>query len=209
MAVFAADAAEGNFLFITAQGMLKKTARAEYILTKTVFQAIRLNEGDRVIAVQLVTEADGTTIFFVTKGGMCLNARNDDIPAQGRVAGGVKGMNLAEGDEVLYASQIDGEGEILVGITGGRVKRIIAAQVDSLPRYRKGVRIAALREGEKVIFADYVTKPYMLGIISSEGTMSEVSTEDISIDAMNTRGRPLKGGITASEIFALKSRPAD
>ena len=88
---------------------------------------------------------------------MCLNARKDDIPSQGRIAGGVKGINLNEGDEVVFAAQIDGEGEVVVAITGGRIKRIIVAQVDPLPRYRKGIQIAVLKEGEEVLLQ--VTSP--------------------------------------------------
>ncbi len=200
---------EGNLLFITAQGMLKKTAWSEYNLSKKSFQAIRLAEGDRVVSVQIDSAEEGVTVFFVSKKGMCLNARKDDIPLQGRISGGVKGMNLNEGDEVLFASQIDGEGEIVVAITGGRWKRVIAAQVDTLPRYRKGVQIASLK-GEEVLFAEYVTVPYMLAVTTDEGTMTEISTEEIPIDATNTRGRALKNvKWTAKEVIAMKYRECD
>ena len=116
-------------------------------------------------------------------------------------------MNLAEGDSVLFASQIDGEGEVVLAISNGRFKRVIAAQIDSLPRYRKGVKIASL-SGETILFADYVTVPYMLAVTTDEGTMSEISTEDVPIDAASTRGRPLKGvSFKAVEVFAMKHRP--
>ncbi len=200
---------EGDLLFITKQGMLKKTAWSEYNLSKNCFAAIRLNEGDLVVNVEPDQKEEGTTVFFVTKGGMCLNAKKDDIPLQGRVAGGVKGMNLSDGDEVLFAAQIDGEGEIVVAISSGRWKRVIAARIDPLARYRKGVQIASLK-GESVLFADYVTVPYMLAVTTDEGTMSEISTEDVPIDATNTRGRPLKN-VTwqPKEVFAMKYRLAE
>ena len=136
---------------------------------------------------------------------MCLNARKDDIPTQGRIAGGVKGMNLKEDDDIVFASQIDGEGEIVVATSEGRYKRVIAAQIDSLPRYRKGVQIASLK-GESVIFADYVTVPYMLAVVTENG-MTEISTEDIPIDATNTRGRALRCvKWTAKAVYAMKYR---
>ena len=71
-----------------------------------------IRDSDKLISVQPDADEEGVTVFFVTRGGMCLNAKKDDIPLQGRVSGGVKGMNLKEGDEVIFASQIDGEGEI-------------------------------------------------------------------------------------------------
>ena len=195
----------GDVLFITRKGMLKKTAWSEYAQTKPYFQAIRLNEGDAVLTVQTDIADEGETVFFVSRSGMCLNARKDDIPSQGRIAGGVKGMNLKEDDDVVFASQIDGEGEIVVVTSDNRFKRVIAAQIDSLPRYRKGVQIASLK-GESVIFSDYVTMPYMLAVVTENG-MTEISTEDISIDATNTRGRSLRGvKWKAAEVYAMKYR---
>jgi topoisomerase-4 subunit A len=142
--------------------------------------------------VQLDEEDDYITAFFVTREGMCLNAKKDDIPVQGRFSGGVKGMNLKEGDEVIFGSQIDGEGEIVVATTEGRFKRVIAAQIDPISRNCKGVKIANLG-GEHVIFANYVTTPYQLALVFKNGKMKEISTEDIPIDATNTRGRTVKG----------------
>ena len=203
VALFPADTKEGDALFYTERGMIKRTAWSEYNVGKPFFQAIRLNEDDRVIGVETDTEEKEETIFFVTKLGMCLNARKDDIPSQGRIAGGVKGINLNEGDEVVFASQIDGEGEVVVAITGGRIKRIIVAQVDPLPRYRKGIQIAVLKEGEEVLFASYVTIPYMLGLALEDGLVA-ISTEDVPIDATGTRGRVNKAYASLSAVYAAK-----
>ena len=206
VAVFPASAQEGELLFVTAKGMLKKTAWSEYFLAKNAFQAIKLAEKDEVVAVQTDIPDEGETVFFVTEGGMCLNAKKDDIPTQGRIAGGVRGMNVKEGDRVIFASQIDGEGEIVAAISGGRFKRVIAAQVDPLNRNCKGVRIAALKEGESVLFADYVTVPYILAVDTEDG-MLEISTEDVPIDVTSSRGRPLKAvKVAPKAVYALKYR---
>ena len=55
---------------------------------------------------------------MVTRGGMCINAKNE-IPVQKRIAGGVRGINLKEGDEVIFASQIHEEGEIVTVTADG------------------------------------------------------------------------------------------
>ncbi len=206
VALFPAALPEGNLLFITAKGMLKKSAWSEYAVAKNVFQAVKLAEGDEVVAVQTETAEGNETIFFVTEGGMCLNAKKDDVPVQGRIAAGVKGMNVKDGDRVIFASQIDGEGEIVVAVSGGRFKRVIAAQIDPLNRNCKGVRIAALKEEDKILFADYVTVPYMLAL-NSENGMSEISTEQIPIDATGTRGRPVKSVTSPpTAVYAMKYR---
>ena len=189
--------------------MIKKTAWSEYAVGKQMFQGVRLNEGDRLIKVQPDADEEGVTVFFVTKGGMCLNAQKDDIPVQGRVSGGVKGINLKDGDEVVFVSQIDGEGEIVLVTSDGRFKRVIAAQIDPLPRYRKGVQITSLK-GESILFADYVTNPYLLAVAKDDGTMTELSTEDVPIDTTATRGRPLKGvKWKPTAVFAMKYREVE
>ena len=209
VALLPAETGQGDLIFITKNGMLKRTAWAEYSVGKNVFQGIRLNEGDRLLSVQPDADEEGVTVFFVTKGGMCLNAKKDDIPAQGRVSGGVKGMNLKEGDEVVFASQIDGEGEIVLATSDGRFKRVIAAQIDPLPRYRKGVQITSLK-GESILFADYVTVPYMLAVTTDDGTMTEIVTEDVPIDATSTRGRTLKGvKWKPKAVYAMKHRETE
>ena len=206
VALFRAEVGNGNLLFITEKGMLKKTAWAEYAVGKSMFQGIRLNDGDKLLYVQPDADEEGVTVFFVTQDGMCLNAKKDDIPVQGRVSGGVKGINLREGDRVVFASQIDGEGEIVVATSETRFKRVIAAQIDPLPRYRKGVQIASLK-GAKIIFANYVTVPYMLAVVKDDDTMTEITTEDIPIDATNTRGRTLKGvKWKAKAVYAMRYR---
>ena len=209
VALFRAEVGSGDLLFITQKGMLKKTAWSEYAVGKSVFQGIRLAEDDKLLYVQPDADEEGVTVFFVTQDGMCLNAKKDDIPMQGRVAGGVKGINLREGDRVVFASQIDGEGEIVVATSEGRFKRVIAAQIDPLPRYRKGVQIASLK-GAKIIFANYVTVPYMLAVVKDDDTMTELSTEEVPIDATNTRGRNLKGvKWKAQQVFAMRYREAE
>ena len=197
---------EGNALFVTTKGMLKKSAWSEYSTGKNFMQAIRLNEGDRVLTVQTDVEDETETVFFVTKGGMCLNAKKDDVPLQGRISLGVKGMNLKDDDEVIFASQTDGEGEIVVAAESGRFKRVIAAQIDALNRNCKGVRIADVK-GDSLVFADYVTVPYMLAIVQGGGAMCEVATENIGIETTSTRGRPLKGAKwTTKAVYAMKYR---
>lgn len=209
VALLPSGAGEGYLLVMTKQSMIKKTLWSEYDVNKMIFQAIRLNEGDRVISVQPADpDEENTTIFMVTRGGMCINAKNE-IPVQKRIAGGVRGINLKEGDEVIFASQIHEEGEIVTVTADGRFKRVIAAQIDPLPRYRKGVQITSLKDTE-LIFADYVTKPYTLAVRTNEDELIEIDTEEIPIDNTSTRGRPFKGTKWKPvEVKAVKFRDGD
>jgi DNA gyrase/topoisomerase IV subunit A len=181
---------EGDVVFFTAQGAVKRSAWSEYGLVKQVYPAIKLKLGDEVVNVENFIPDETSTICFVTAEGMCLNACNDDIPVQGRIAGGVRGMMLNDGDKVTFVTQINGEGEIIIVTDGGLFKRVISSLIDPIARGRKGVMICDNKS--KVAFADYVTLPYNLAIFNGDKTVTEIETEDIAIDSRVSKGKALK-----------------
>ena len=180
----------GSLLFFTAKGMIKKSDWAEYEQRKDSFQAVKLNEDDEVIGVEEDT-GDEDTIIIVTKDGMCLNATKDDIPTQGRVSTGVRGIMLREGDKVVFMRQINGEGEVIVATSEGKFKRVISSQIEPSKRYRKGSIIVSMKEGASVLCASYVTVPYMLAVVDRANTVSELSSEDIFISVQSTSAKKI------------------
>ena len=123
---------------------------------------------------------------------MALNALKDDIPVQGRVAGGVKGINLNKGDEIVYVQQIDEEGEFVIVTDGGFYKRVITAEIESMARYRKGIKVVELGKDSKVVYANCVKEPYDLAVIDTFGVAFTVNTEDLNIENRTTKGKTLK-----------------
>ena len=178
----------GNLLFFTKKGMIKKTDWSEYEQRKDVFQAVKLNDDDEVINVEEDTYEEDT-IIIVTKQGLCLNAMKDDIPTQGRVAAGVRGIMLREEDSVVLMKQINGEGEVVIVTDEGKFKRVISSQIEPSKRYRKGSIIVGMREGASVLSASYVTMPYMLAVVEKNNAISELSTEDVFISVQSARAK--------------------
>ncbi|MBP5308133.1 MAG: DNA topoisomerase 4 subunit A [Clostridia bacterium] len=185
---------EGNLLFFTKQGMVKKTAWSEYGLQKKAFQAAKFKDGDEVVSIE--EDKPDSTILFVTHGGLCLNALKDEIPLQGRISGGVRGINLNEGDYVEYAGQVaeEAEGEMVVVTSFGTFKRvIISGALEPMARARKGVKVVDLGDGaECVVFASFVTEPYDIAVQERLGDLYTVNTEDIEIDIRTSKGKVLK-----------------
>lgn len=89
-------------VFITKNGMFKKTYLEEYMKTKrnTGIAAMNLKEGDSVVDITFLEDED---IVYITKQGMSIRFETKDIGAIGRVAMGVKGIKLNENDEVIAA----------------------------------------------------------------------------------------------------------
>ena len=199
---------EGELLFFTKQGAVKKTAWSEYIQNKNVFQAIKLKEGDEVLTVENYDNDEYSTMVFVTRKGLCLNANKDDVPVQGRIAGGVKGISLGGGDEVIFATQHTGEGEIIIVTTLGGFKRVVSSTIDPIGRACKGVMIADIKGKGEILFANYVTVPYELAMVNDDKSVVQVNTEELPIENRVFRGRPLKkeGVGTVTAVYALKHR---
>ncbi len=198
---------KGSLLFYTRLGYVKKSDWKEYNIQKYAFQACKVNEGDEIIGIETDDPEPTVTLFFVTEQGMCLNAYKNDIPSQGRVSAGVRGIALSEGDKVVFAGQIDGEGEIIVATDGNTYKKVIASQIDPMARYRKGVKIVDLGKGRKVAFADYVTVPYKLAVEMDDGSVVMADTEeDITIEDRTTKGKniKLKKGCKATAFWPMK-----
>ena len=197
---------KGSLLFYTRMGYVKKTDWKEYAIQKYAFQAAKVNDGDEIIGIETDDPEPTTTLFFVTEKGMCLNAYKNDIPAQGRISAGVRGIALGDGDKVVFAGQIDG-GEIIVATDGNTIKKVIASQIDPMARYRKGVRIVDLGANRKVVYADYVTEPYKFAVLMDDDTFVQGDTEeDITIEDRNTKGKniKLKKGCKAKAFWSLK-----
>lgn len=198
---------KGSLLFYSRGGYVKKSEWKEYNIIKSAFQACKVNEGDEIIGIETDDPDPTTTLFFVTEQGMCLNAYKNDIPKQGRISAGVRGINLAENDRVVFTGQIDGEGEIIIGTDGNRYKKIIVSQVDPMARYRKGVKIFDPDGKHKIIYADYVTEPYKVAVQMDDGSLVMADTEDdIKIEDRSTKGKPikLKKGAKAQAFWSMK-----
>lgn len=87
-------------VFITKQGMLKKTKLEEYsgVKKSTGIAAIKIKEGDSIANIELMDDED---IIIITKKGQSIHIETKDIAAIGRDTMGVKAIKVRENDEVI------------------------------------------------------------------------------------------------------------
>ncbi len=128
---------EGNILFMTKLGMVKKSEIKDIIVNKSFYQVCKLNEGDEVKNVEL--DKPGKSILMLTRKGMSLNFDKGDIPSQGRISAGVKGINLDDSDSVIFAKQVDFTAVVVV-TDNGYIKKIPIKEFPLSQRYRKGLK---------------------------------------------------------------------
>lgn len=89
-----------SVLFITSDGMVKRTAPGEIFGGKTRQQIIKLKNDAHLVGVQLVRS--DAELYLVTKDKMCIHFKVSDVPMTGRVGMGVVGIKLKENDVVSY-----------------------------------------------------------------------------------------------------------
>jgi len=100
---------EGHFLFFaTASGRVKKTNLMAYSnIRSTGIIAIKLNEGDQLIAVRPTTGQ--SDILLSTETGMAIRFREDNVRSMGRDTAGVRGIDLQSDDQVVGCITFDRE----------------------------------------------------------------------------------------------------
>ena len=103
-------------MFITKQGMVKKTKVEEYLKTKrsTGIAALTLKDGDEISSITFLKDED---LILITNGGMSIRFVTKDIAPIGRVAMGVKGIKLNDGDYVIAGLPVHKETDHLAIFT--------------------------------------------------------------------------------------------
>ncbi len=195
VAFFTAENGEikGKFIVFTKQGMVKLTDWADMEFSRSSTLAVKLKDGDEVLAV--LPDEDNKDMFFATAKGMCLRAEKE-VPLQGRVAGGVKGMDVADNDSVVSVALIpdDTETEVAVITSFGTFKRVLTGTITKTSRARKGVRLVDLgneKLNECVVYAECFkqTDNATLVVADRIGAIYYVDLKKIPQDSRTTKGR--------------------
>lgn len=126
-------------LFVTKNGVVKKTALEEYVKTKkkTGIAAITIKEGDELAAVTLVKDEP---LMVLTGKGMGIKFGSLEVSATSRATSGVKGMALNEDDYVVAALPIRNANDSLaVFVESGLGKKISLDEFVTQKRGGKGI----------------------------------------------------------------------
>ena len=86
----------------------------------------------------------------------------------------------------------------------GGFKRVISSLFDPHGRGSKGMMIADVMGKGEVLFAEYVTVPYTLAAVSADKHVTEISTENVSIESRVSKGKIIKEAGELRAVVALK-----
>ena len=129
-----------HILFVTERGIVKKSDFSEYNLKRKMgMAAIKLDEGDEIVSVCFT---DNECLGIATHKGQFVRFATNDIRSIGRVARGVIGIRLNEGDRVVSARIVPKETTSIVSVgTNGLIKQSPISEFPLNARGGKGVKI--------------------------------------------------------------------
>ncbi len=170
-------------LFATRNGMVKKTLLSNFSVGRnSTVKSLTLTKGDALISVCFLNKE---RIGILTKGGNFVIIKSEDVREVGRVAQGVKGITLKEGDEVVSVRAIpDSTVEILSATSNGDAKRTSITEYGVQGRATKGLKI---QNGAQ--FGDFYPLTNESEILAN-GTATQLclSISDITLSGRATQG---------------------
>ena len=126
-------------LFVTKNGLVKKTSLDEYVKTKkkTGIAAITIKEDDELAIVSLIKDEQ---LILVTKNGMAIRFDSKEISPTSRTTSGVKGINLADGDYIVAALPVrNANDKLAIFSYGGMGKKLDLTELPIQKRAGKGL----------------------------------------------------------------------
>ncbi|MFA5250083.1 MAG: DNA topoisomerase (ATP-hydrolyzing) subunit A [Parachlamydiales bacterium] len=180
---------EACILLATSKGIVKKTHVSEYSnQRRTGVNAIKLDEGDNVMAAHLVHQ--GEQIMLFTRSGMAVRFDEALTRPLGRVSHGVKGVTLKSADDLVIACVVvKGDETILVVCENAYGKRSKVEDFRQTNRGGVGVRsILTSERNGKVIGAIRVDDKDGALMMSLQGQTLRLRVKDIRVMGRSTQG---------------------
>ena len=191
------DDSDKCLVFATSMGRVKRTAISEFQnVNRGGIHAIRLNEGDSLIDV--IQTNGNMHILLATAQGKSIRFDENDARLMGRTAAGVRGIALAEGDEVIGAVLAEDDADLLTMTENGYGKR--TPMVEYLVHSEDGSTRAQSRGGKgrkdiqtgkrNGLVADIrsVRDNDSLMFITANGMLVRIAASDIRTIGRNTKG---------------------
>ena len=200
-----------DFLFVTRQGMVKRSAATDYDVRSKKFAAVNIKKDDALLAVIPAASRDDLLMF--SRSGMCIRFGLDTVPTQGRVSAGVKCMQVDDGDEVIWVGQIGDTEQMVLFSERGYAKRLMAVDFEKQNRNGKGVKSFYFnKNGSNGKYLAGIIKvekgPCDLMITQAQSPATRISKDSILLQGKQDRGNPcvmailddVVTGVTAADV---------
>ena len=190
-----------SLMLVTKNGTAKKMSIESFKdVRRSGIIAIRLDKDDQLISALLTGKGD--EVMLATTNGQSIRFKESDIREMGRTAGGVRGIKLGKGDEVIGVDAIkkeQKEGSFLTMSANGFGKKTNLKEYKVQKRGGSGVKTAKVTpKTGKLIVAKVITgEEEELIAMSKKGQVIRTPLKEISSLGRQTQGvtiMRLRGG---------------
>ena len=206
---------EGSFIILaTKGGLVRKSAAAEFdSVRRSGKKAMKFkNEGDRVVGAAFAKDRD--QVFLATRFGKAIRFAVGELRTFGGLnTGGVKGINLAKGDEVVSMAIITAEvgtEKLLLTVASNGLGKLSAAE-DYRPQRRggSGLKNLNLAASAEVVATVPVERSGGIMLITNEGQLLRCPLKGIRRLKRITRGVTLQRLRKKEKVISATAIPED
>ena len=182
-----------TFLFITNFGKVYQSKVYELpmagrsSLGKAIVNLLNFDEGEKLATVLTVDEfVENKYVVMATKKG---RVKKTDLMAYSRRrSGGLIGVKLADGDELIAARITDGNMTVFLGSEGGKVIRFHEDNVRATARGSMGVRGMRIDQASRVVGMEVLEDEDTLLTVTENGYGKRSFIEDYKIQGRGGKG---------------------
>ncbi|WP_044406150.1 DNA gyrase subunit A [Thiomicrospira microaerophila] len=178
-----------HFVFMaTKHAVVKRVALSDFSRPRANgIIALDLLDGDELVGTALTNGEQEVMLF--ANGGKAIRFKESDARVMGRTARGVRGMKLAEGQQVISMQIAMPDTLILTATEHGFGKCTPVDDYSTINRGGQGViSIKTSERNGQVVSAVTVTPDQEAVLITNKATLVRIRVKDISVVGRNTQG---------------------
>ncbi|MCU5786382.1 DNA gyrase subunit A [Alloalcanivorax marinus] len=184
-----APAVNGPFIFMaTSSGVVKRTELARFARPRSSgLIAVRLQDGEDLVNVAVTQGHED--VVLVAGNGKVVRFQESRVRVMSRIARGVRGMKLAEGEKVIALIVPQEGGQMLAASENGYGKRTDLSEFPTKGRGTQGVIGMVVNERNgPLVGATQVFGGEDVMLISNQGTLVRTRVDEVSHLGRNTQG---------------------
>jgi DNA gyrase subunit A len=154
---------------------------------RPIVNLLPLSEGERITSILRVNEyLEGHYVFMATANGTVKKTSLTDFSRQRSV--GLRAVELDEGDHLVGTAITNGEDDVMLFASNGKVIRFNENDVRAMGRTARGVRGIRLAEGAKVISLIIPQAGSQVLVASENGYGKRTAIEDFPVYGRGGQG---------------------
>ena len=179
---------QGSLFFTTSKGIIKRANLSDFESIRANGKiAITLKDGDKLFSVMQTLGND--EVFIGASNGNVIRFNENDAREMGRIATGVKGINL-ENDEYVVGTGLSSHGEYVLAVGSKGLGKL--TDINDYRLTKRGAKgVNTLKVNDKtgnLVSIKVVNREEEALIITTSGKVIRLSIKDISVIGRNTSG---------------------